>query len=343
MIRTNNIKIPITSIWFFMFIIYIVTSYIALEGLLPTYINSIALYAFLAYSVLAIIYTRKIRFTPMLLWESGFLLLAFISMLYSPSFSIFDGTYYSLIVNFIIVLVLTQMPWNKSRFALVLKTFVVSSVGLMIILMVTGLIDLDESSGRFGESLTGNANIFACMLMMGALFSMWLLIYCESVKGKVLYLLSIIILYIGMFMSGGRKYILIPIVFAYVILLYKFDKKGKRHPIKSTIIGLSMALIVYLLIMNVPVLYESIGNRFDSFFALFGDRDNADGSALNREKMIAAAIDEWIKSPVWGYGFDSFKYYNASNVTGRLYYSHNNYCELLYNQGLVGFVAYYSI
>ena len=57
--------------------------------------------------------------------------------------------------------------------------------------------------------------------------------------------------------------------------------------------------------------------------------------------MIDAAWKQWKLSPMWGYGFDSFKYYNAQSVTGYEYYSHNNFLELLYNQGIIGFVGYY--
>ena len=56
--------------------------------------------------------------------------------------------------------------------------------------------------------------------------------------------------------------------------------------------------------------------------------------------MIQIGLDKWMQSPIWGYGFDSFKYYNQI-VTGRFYYSHNNFVELLYNEGIIGFVLYY--
>ncbi|MBE6583904.1 MAG: O-antigen ligase family protein [Ruminococcaceae bacterium] len=342
MTKTINIKTSIVGAWFGLFMFYIMTSYVALDGLLPTYINSIALYSFLLYSAFAIIYSGKIKLTPILWWELICLLFALVAMYYSPSFSIFGGTYYSLIVNFIIVFILTQMPWNRARFNMIMKAFVVSSVGLMIILFVTGKLNFTETPDRFGSSLTGNANIFAVMLMMGAIYSIWLLISSKTATEKVLYLLSVVILYVGMFMSGGRKYVVIPIIFVYVLLVNKVDKKGKSHVLESTCLVILVCFVIYQLIMNVPMLYESIGIRFDEFFALFNNRAEADSSSLFREKMITAAFDKWKTSPLWGHGFDSFKYYNASSVTGHMYYSHNNFVELLYNQGIIGFIAYYS-
>lgn len=52
------------------------------------------------------------------------------------------------------------------------------------------------------------------------------------------------------------------------------------------------------------------------------------------------AVNKWDRSPIWGYGFDSFKYYNRL-MTGHFYYSHNNYIELLYDLGIIGFAIYY--
>ena len=57
--------------------------------------------------------------------------------------------------------------------------------------------------------------------------------------------------------------------------------------------------------------------------------------------MIEIGLQKWQESPLWGYGFDSFKYFNES-VTGHFYYSHNNFVEMLYNLGIIGFIAYYS-
>ena len=59
-----------------------------------------------------------------------------------------------------------------------------------------------------------------------------------------------------------------------------------------------------------------------------------------RHKYRNAAILGWLKSPVWGHGYDSFHFYNAV-VNGHDVYSHNNFTELLYNLGVVGFIVYY--
>ena len=198
----RGLKISKNSIWFGFLIIYVITSYIAQEAIMPTTVNSLVLYGFLAYSMFAIVTNGKIKLTPILVWELIFLAFSFVSMLYSPSFSIFGGTFYVLLVNFILVFILTQMPWNELRFNMIMKTYVFSAALLIIILAVTGNLEDSSESGRLGEELTGNANILAMMLMVGAVCAIWLLVSENKKSTKVFSAVSLIIVYYGMFLSG---------------------------------------------------------------------------------------------------------------------------------------------
>lgn len=338
--QTLESKFSLRRIWFGFLIIYIMSTYLAQDVLLPSMVNSIILYAFLGFSAVTILCYNRIYLSSVITWELICLGLAFIAMLYSPSFSIFGGTYYAMIVNFVVIFILTQMPWNETRFHMILKTFVISSVLLIIALIVTG--NMKDESGRLGTELVGNANTLACMLMVSAIYSIYLYICSTSNFSKVLYLISVIVIYYGMFLSGGRKYVIIPIVFMYIMLLNKTDKSGRKHIFKYTAVIIFVVFLLYKLVMEVPFFYESIGYRFEGFFALFDDSYTVDGSTLKRKLMAEAAIKRWLDSPIWGYGFDSFKYYNASSVTGDMYYAHNNFVELLHNQGIIGFFGYYG-
>jgi len=341
MTRTINLRISMDSIWFGLLVLYVVSGYIAHDVLLPTSFNSIALYAFLGYSVFAILCKGKIKGNPLIGWGVAFLGVSFIAMLYSREFAVLDGTYYALIVNFILVFFLTQMSWNKKRFNLVMKAFVVSAALLILVLAMTG--NLEDESGRLGTEVMGNANTLAFKLTVGAMYAMWLLLSDESKKTKLLILVSLIIIYFGMFLSGGRKFVVAPVIFLYFLLLYKVDKRGRKHFIRNTVIIAAVAILLYLLIMEVPFFYETIGYRFDGFLAFFDEGAKADGSTVVRAKMIEAGWEKWPETPIFGHGFDNYKYYNLTSVTGNLYYSHNNFIELLYNQGLVGFIMYYSM
>lgn len=342
MTRIRNLKISINGIWFGLFALYIIATYFANDILMPKTFNSVVLYAFLVYSVFAVICNFKIKITPIFWWEVICMAVALFAMTYSPEFLVFGGTYYLMIVNFFLVLILTQMPWTEARFNMVMKTFTASAAGLIVVLALTGNLKDSSESGRLGEDLTGNANILAVMLMVSAVYAIWLIVSSTQKTTRAFSLISLMIIYLGMFLSGGRKYIVIPVIFLYVLLMSKSNKNGKKYLVLNTLLVVGILALLYLLIMKIPFLYDSIGYRFDSFFAFFEDEQLADGSTIARSKMIEAGWEAWFEKPIIGHGFDSFKYYNATSVTGNFYYSHNNFIELLYNQGIVGFLSYYS-
>jgi O-antigen ligase len=121
----------------------------------------------------------------------------------------------------------------------------------------------------------------------------------------------------------------------------KKDKKGRNHFIFYSVLIFAIVALVYYLIMNVEVLYNGIGIRLEQLISGVSGTGEFDSSAEIRVKLRNIAFEKWTDSPVYGYGFDSFKYYSKA-VTGRFYYSHCNYTELLYNGGIIGIIVYYS-
>jgi O-antigen ligase len=79
-----------------------------------------------------------------------------------------------------------------------------------------------------------------------------------------------------------------------------------------------------------------IKGRFEEMIlGLLGQGSLNEGDIL-RQYYIETGLAEFKESPIWGNGF----YYSAY-LFG--HYSHNNYIELLMNNGIIGFIAYYSI
>jgi O-antigen ligase len=92
---------------------------------------------------------------------------------------------------------------------------------------------------------------------------------------------------------------------------------------------------------NVEFINVAIGDRFEGIYAiLLGQESTVSGDDV-RLKMIDAGLSGWVNSPLIGHGVDSFKYLNQ-NITGHFYYSHNNFVEVLYNFGILGFILYYG-
>ena len=215
-----------------------------------------------------------------------------------------------------------------------------SSAIMVTVLIITG--NMNDSTGRLGNELVGNANHFALMVMIATIYALWLMLYGKQGKIRnIILALAVGLNYYAMFLSGGRKFVIIPVIFLYILLLFRQDKKGRRHTVIYTVVILAIIGLLYYLIMKVPMFYEIIGVRMEGLFNLFsGDIENAGGSAQLRDQMRKMALSKWLQCPIWGYGHDSFKDYNVT-VTGHRMYSHDNYAELLYNLGIIGLIAYY--
>lgn len=322
------------------FSLYVASTYLAQGVIFPTSYNTLFLYLFLAWGALNAIYTKTVKIRTISFWMMMVMGYGLLTMLYSPNKQIVEGAFYFLIVNFVIALVLSQISFDKKSVLFLCWTYTLSAAVLTLMLIVTG--NMTDSTGRLGNEAFGNANNLALLLMMGVMYAFYLLIFfADALWEKAVLAVCIALSYYAMFLSGGRKFIVVPIVFLYVLLMFKTDSAGRKHIIKYTIVIAGIVFILYQLIMNVPVFYDVIGYRMEGLFNLISGSGNVDASAEERSFMVQLGLRRWTERPLCGYGFDSFKYYNRA-MTGNFYYAHNNYVELLYDLGLTGFVVYYS-
>ena len=326
-----------------LFCLYIFISSLANDMVFPSSIGSLTLYLFLGYSVLYILLNKKLKINRIIKWMLVFIAFCVFTMLYSPEKGFLsDSEFYLLIVNFILILFLSQYDININDIKKISWANILSGGFLIFILFARGNLTGFSTSNRFGQDLFGNSNILATLLMKSALYAIWLLVYSENkIIHKMVLTLCLVASYYGMFLSGGRKFIIIPAIFLYILLFFKRDSRGRKHLVKYTGVVIAIVIAVYYLIMNVPAFYAVIGERMESLFSFIRTGHSISGkSAEIRATMIEIGFNKWMDSPIWGYGFDSFKYYNRL-MTGHFYYSHNNYIELLYDLGIIGFAIYY--
>ena len=326
-----------------LFCLYIFISSLANDMVFPGSIGSLTLYLFLGYSVLYILLNKKLKINRIIKWMLVFIAFCVFTMLYSPEKGFLsDSEFYLLIVNFILILFLSQYDININDIKKISWANILSGGFLIFILFARGNLTGFSTSNRFGQDLFGNSNILANLLMKSALYAIWLLVYSENkIIHKMVLTLCLVASYYGMFLSGGRKFIIIPAIFLYILLFFKRDSRGRKHLVKYTGVVIAIVIAVYYLIMNVPAFYAVIGERMESLFSFIRTGHSISGkSAEIRATMIEIGFNKWMDSPIWGYGFDSFKYYNRL-MTGHFYYSHNNYIELLYDLGIIGFAIYY--
>ena len=326
----------------FFLVLYIFTSYVAQEGLLPTALNSLALYAFIGVSFLNLCYNFKdMKLPNFTVWYAIVFILSALSFLYSRYVT--NDALYAMFVALVLSFCFITTVTDFNKVDMLARAYIWSSVILAIMLWATDQLILDVEEGeRLGGNLDLNPNAFSNLISAAAIFAAWFMVYRCKWKTRWLYILAFVFQLFVMALSGGRANVVVVIACA---LVFIFFYSGKKHTpiVRNIFICLLLLLAAYWAIMNIPVLYDAIGERFEAFFAdLFGFETDADivYSDRTRNTLVKIGLEGWLEAPLFGHGLDSFKYFNVTQ-TGHFYYAHNNYVELLYDIGLVGFIAYY--
>lgn len=112
---------------------------------------------------------------------------------------------------------------------------------------------------------------------------------------------------------------------------------------------LAMAIAVILLgvvIINIPSLYNTIGNRIEDTLRFFESGKNLDSYNLQsdnlRYNLLRDGMEMFLEKPILGYGSGNFSSVNLL-YNGDAHYAHNNYVELLVNMGIVGTFLFYLL
>lgn len=322
--------------------IYIIISYVSCSEIIPSALNTLSLYALIGVTVLYAIYThfRAIN-NRYFIWYFVFLISSVISALFAEMLFGYDdwwGSVYQIIVCLVLCFALLNFVENKYEVKQVGIAYIIGAVLLFLLLYVTNSL---HAESRLGEAVMGNANTFATMYMTALIYAIWLAVFTKKIHLRAVLYTAIGVIFYALLLSGGRKFIIAPLIFLYGLLILKTDKRGRRKIIKATFISGGIVAIVWILIMNNPMLYEIIGYRFVVILRqLSGETISSNASSFIRARMIELAYKGGWSSPVWGHGFDTFKYLCKEQL-GRYQYSHNNWTEMWYNGGVIGIVIYY--
>lgn len=332
--RIDN-RFSLQSIGKLVLCIYIILSFITSAEYVSSTFQSLSLYCMVGIAIVCFATGQKISLNRYLIWYFAFVAMAFVSTLYSPTSD--GGTLYAILVIFAVAFSLTCFVTEKKDLYSVIYAFAIGATLLVLILMFNGQLYEEE---RLGNEVMGNANSFASFYMIAVILSTWYILYGEKKLYRFLMVISVVLNFYALLLSGGRKFVIIPFIYIYVALLFKTDRNGKKHIVFYTILIVVLVAIMFALIMNVEVLYDSIGVRMEGLFdAFFGE--GGDASSKLRKKMSTLAWERGWESPIIGHGIDSFKILCKSEL-GYEVYSHNNYTEIWYNHGIIGLALYYS-
>lgn len=322
------------SLGVFLVCTYIFVSYVANSLSLNVNVQRITLYLLLFWAAVKSL-TYKIQLNFYHKWYLSLFAMSALSLTYA------NYKLLSLLYPMIIVLGLTYSfsvaIKKKKDFNIIFWIYSISATALFVILLATDNLHADE---RLGESIFGNANIFAHYFSISVVCSMWLLIYTNKFSRFIALICTVSQIY-ALALSGGRKTFISPFIFLCVLLLLKRDKKGRKHIIRYMIVFIFIVLIMYYMILNVPVLYESIGHRMESLANLFLGEGYVDTSTICRQQMVELGLSGWFEKPYFGHGIDQFKFSSFIHLN-KYAYAHNNYIEILFDLGIIGFIIYYG-
>lgn len=156
--------------------------------------------------------------------------------------------------------------------------------------------------------------------------------------GKIRNALLLVFLMACIFLNGSRK-VLVGLLMFYLIASFIYNRKRTLKLFKICIWILVAGLILYYLLMNNELLYNSYGYRIEAFLN-YRNTGSGDVSASERSILITRALNFFYQRPILGWGSHSFSYLNEI-FFGQDIYSHNNFVELLCNLGIIGFALYY--
>ena len=251
--------------------------------------------------------------------------------LFLLAFSVFISTYYSrvvewspnsrsLILIFFSYIVLTSRMYKINEVKLLLNTYIFVSVicGLFLIgnLISVGLESFSRKNVFFilGEK---DVNYMTAFMASGFAFSLFFLLYRRQKR----YLFSFIVILLGTLISGSRTAFISIIIIGFLI----FSREMFKLKLLKKI-GLLVVLAITLLVVSNLLTAYPIFDRLLDFKSY---------STNVRFSIWESALRAYRQNKIFGSGIGASNIY-ALNAIGL--FSHNNYLEILGDQGLIGFI-----
>lgn len=184
---------------------------------------------------------------------------------------------------------------------------------------------------RIGQDIS-QENILGMSLATGSVLCFFYALYYNK---KLYYLLSGFMFTISSY-TGSRKALIIFVLGILFLVCMKERSSSTITILKVAII----ALLVYLL-LQLPM-FEMLLDRTSNIHHSYVSGNKMEASAEIRAEMISYGWNMFLKNPIIGYGFDSFRVYWSQSYGGWTY-SHNNYIEMLVNGGIIALFIFYGI
>ncbi len=178
-----------------------------------------------------------------------------------------------------------------------------------------------------GRAVSVTSNGFAALWAIASYF----LLDELKRRGSLLKYLALFLFVAGIMLTGSRRgfFILILSICGWIFI------NTKRNLFLKAIVALVVLIIVYQLMMNVQIFYDTIGERTEIFVNnLLGRSTSVEGSMSARYRYGTYAVAMIKESPLCGYGTGYFE-----SIYGNV--TENDYYDKLVAGGAIGFCIYY--
>lgn len=289
---------------------------------------------------------KKYDIITLLLFAMWYGLLLFIAFLSKYLWAVYikegSNTVLTLFRIFTISFCLILYVNSKEKVFKILKSYIIGVMLMCLVaLFVTPLnqyfLEGDGIVNGFGSKIGMHRNAIGS----NSVSALFLIFFLKKHKLFKHYVLSALLLILTIICTGSRGAYLQLILICFLYYFICYNRKKRLTFFIPLLISFSF---IYIVLRNIPILYEHIFCRVENLFITLFSENEADSSTLGRMRYQEIAFKMFLRKPILGYGVDGFYSYLANNSTYKYMkavYSHCNYAELLSCFGLVGFFTWY--
>lgn len=287
---------------------------------------------FIIYMAIRLFLTNQ-KLSRYTLWAAVFLTISSASILWAASQQIATFNFVWLAQALIIVALMETFIQDKKDIEFLMKSFVYGGILLSLRLVIETPIEY-WGYARLGSVIDYNENDLALKLVFSTIMTLYFISINKKKRFHQILLIGFIVIVL---FTGSKKAflgIILGLIFSKVLKL----KKNPLFYIYAFIILILVPYGLYYISMNVEPIYNVLGYRVEDMIRTLRGDETASYSTYLRINMIMTGIEMFTHKPLLGYGIGNYSVLSGFNA-----YAHNNYIEVLFNQGLVGFLSYYSI